>query len=286
MKKLSNINDNIFYTPERGLRQLALESEILTNVISTFRNTLPGLVDFVKSSTDTFFNVSEHGALSKDFFNTKEKKSSKILSEINYINFAETPVSVPEGFSGQMIEYVRDHYEMTELLYRNFNIFSSEFSAILSSFITNKDDRISSREHTELKKNVDKTTKSFYTYRNNFFKNDEGKSKTALINIIKRNQDFNTMFDYVRKIDQLQKKSSISKVQDQIKNLVSLLDIVISTVQDTSEKRVSPAAAKNIADTAFSLGEFGRIISINYNDSVILLTSAERIVDTVLNIEE
>ena len=70
----------------------------------------------------------------------------------------------------------------------------------------------------------------------------------------------------------------------QVDRIVDLLNI-ISTSSLDSGSSVSPEVANNIASTCFAMAKLVEIISVNYHDSMKLLTTVERVTDLIIKQE-
>lgn len=284
-KRLIFEQDSRQLTVEETLYCLSLESNILSNTLHTFRIGMPSIVEMLQSNINSLSENIVNRITPENFFTSKQNRVFKVLSKINYIMLSEIPITIPENFVGKLDEYSHDHYEITENLYVNFNNYVGEFSVILSSFITNKEDRTSSRTNDEFIKQIEKIIKEFNTYRHHYFPKDTGITKSTLNQVIKRPQDFEKMYDSLKKLNTIQGETSLNNVRDKLKHINDLLDIVIKSSLSEEEIKVSSAILENIAKITFKLAKLTEIIAVNYHDSILFVNTVNRITDLILKHE-
>ena len=249
---------------EQQMERIAFESNFTENLIDLFRNALPNVVQkihevvsnsFIAKEPDGFF--SANAQLKNDFKSLKRK-----LEASNYLQFKDVLIEVPEGFNGNFVDYLDFQDKVFNTMINNGNELLTEYSFILSAFITNKENKLSLKDHTGFYRKVqtdrDRLTKEF----DKFFNVNSDSPLQKLNQIVGRFEDIEDVVDKTIKLESNTKKSNLNEIQASVKKIVSYLDILIKQVQDDSITKVSGSAARNIAEGAFEIAKFVEFISL------------------------
>ena len=271
------------HSVESGMRALALESEHLANVIDTFRGVIPALSGKLK---ETLAQFSQPEDLSKEIKRSKVvyQETKEKLKYARFIDLGKTLVSVPEGFKGNFIEYATVLLKLSEPLFRNGTATMSEYNAILASFVTNKEDKVSLRDHTNFYKAIKIQREEINSSMAQFFPERGQLSKNYLSDVIRRFEDTEELLNTMEKLDRERKKHSLKDIMESVRKSVDMLDMVIKSVESKGITNVSGAAAMNISQGAYELGKYVELISIYAFRVEQMVKSTESLMETVKRI--
>lgn len=246
---------------ELQLSKLALESEAVNNVIDTFRNTLPGLLSNLLtqySSLGTKSDIeSEVQSAKLHFGNLKIK-----LAHSSFLNHGSTLVSVPEGFEGNFLEYVELLSSMSVSIFQEANKTLGEYNFVLSSFITNKENKISLKDHSDLYVQIKNQRENFTKQLGTFFPTDKNVSKAKLKTVINRFTDLEPLLKSAENLNKQRKAQNLKEISSAIEKTLDLLKIIISDTENNGISKVSGNSAINISTGAYEIGKFVEFIAI------------------------
>jgi hypothetical protein len=249
---------------ELDLRRLALEASVLENVVATFREVLPSLSSKIFEISKSFSN-SETSSL----IDAKEVKEANVSiknaikgigKDLNTFNIDKLLISIPIGFKGNLIEYgefLNSHIKEVVSL---TNTTLSDFNFMLSSFITNKEDKFSNTDRTHFINKIKAEREKFSKKSDQFF-NPNGIEKTYFHKVLNRISDIDRLIDITILVDKSHFNSNIKNITSSLRQCLELLDIASKGVEDQAA-RVSGASAKNISEGAYEIAKLVEYLSI------------------------
>lgn len=249
---------------EQQVERLAFESNFAENLIGLFRNTLPNVVQKIHEVVSNSFIAKEPDGL---FSNSEKLKGefhdlNKKMKFANFIQFKDVLVEVPEGFKGNFVSYLEFQDKVFTEMISNGNELLTEYSFILSAFITNKENKISLKDHTGFYRKVQSDRERLNKEFDKFFNVNSDSPLQKLSQIVGRLEDIEDVVDKTIKLETNTKKSNLNEIQASVKKIVGYLDILIKQVQDQTISNVSGSAARNIAEGAFEIAKFVEFISL------------------------
>ena len=249
---------------EQQLDRIAFESNFTGNLIELFKTTLPNVVQKIHEAVSSSFIAKEPDAavnfgrqLKGDY-----KSLAKKLETSNFINFKDMLIQVPEGFKGNFTEYLDFQDRVFNQVIANGNELLSEYSVILAAFITNKENKLSLKDHTGFYKKIQAQRSEFAKGFDKFFNVNSDSPLQRLNQIIGRFEDVEDVVDKTVKLETNTKQSNLNEIQASVKKISGYLDILITQVQDESVSNISGSAARNIAEGAFEVAKFVEFISL------------------------
>lgn len=254
------IKDNNVQSLESNLKRLSLESNHLTDLTTLFADLLPQvsnkLTDIVSNFTLDFDskNFKLVSSLSKDL-------DSKVKST-TFEAYADVLVSVPEGFNGNMLDYVSTLNSVHDQLFKTASELLGEYNLILSRFITNKDDKTALTDHTRLFKKTKEIRLSYVDELDQYFDPSSDNSKAKLITIIDRLGDLKDISSAVKTLERHVSSQKLRDITDGTAKAVELLDIINGSLEEGSTEGVSGNAAMNISEGAYELAELVSFMSV------------------------
>jgi len=277
MPRLVIENSSATLSLESQLDRLVLEASVLSNVLDTFRNVLPNLNNKISDILSTFTNSDKDISGVKALISEIDKFNNK-KDHVDFVTYSKTLVSVPEGFTGTINDYLTTINEVNSKIYIRCNNMLTEYSSILSSYITNKEDKISMKLHNEFYKYISKERTEFTNSLDAYF-NNKTISKAYLNNVLTNFSEVNSIKEQLTKLNKSHNKTNLSNILQETNKVVSMLDIIIDNSKDAS--KVSSESALNISKGAYELAKFIELISI-FNFRIIqAITTTSKLIDTL-----
>lgn len=246
---------------DRQMRRLALEADAISNVIETFTNTLPSLAEELYTRFTGLVVGNDLKDEVQDIKLTFGKLKVK-LPHASYINYSKTLISVPEGFKGNLLAYVSLLSSMSTEIFQEANKTLGEYNFVLSSFITNKENKISLKDHTDLFLRIQRRREELTTDIGTFFPEGSNLSKQYLGDAIHRFNDLEDLVQSVEKLNQQRKNQNIKDISEAVKKSLDLLKIIVDDTKNNGIAKVSGNAAMNISKGAYELGKYVEFIAI------------------------
>lgn len=268
---------------ESQIERLALEAGVVANVIETFRNIIPNLSHEMHQFYDRLVAKDEIDNVIvelNDSYKTLEKK----LPDATYTNLKDIVVSVPEGFKGNMLDYLKFLQHLSDNLFKDANSILGGYRSVLATFISNKEDKVSLQDYTDTYRRVKKQREEVVEQIKKFYPGTATNSKKRLSDVVERLSEVHPMVDLARKMNSDRHQQNLKQVSTVTRECVELLDILVKEVQDKGTERVSGSAAKNIAEGAYEIGRFVELIAIHRTMVTQAVVSVERIATQLKNV--
>lgn len=265
---------------ESQLERLALEASAIANVIDTFKSVVPSLAEKLRAAYASF---------SSDDDLTKEIKQSKsVYSKVkpkfahaSYMSYTKTLVSVPEGFKGNLLDYVQMLSGMAQEIFLEANKTLGSYNFALAAFVTNKESKTSLQDHSHLFHQVTKRREELTKRFEVFFPESSSQSKAYLGEVISRFADVDVLMSEIEKLNHQRKNQNVKEIAESVKKSVDLLDIIIQDTQNNGIAKVSGAAAMNISEGAYQIGKYVEFISLYRYRVEQALASVGKLVETL-----
>lgn len=280
MAQVLVFDENTQVSLESQLQLLALEANSITNLIDVFKNIIPNLASRISEAKNTFIVNNSESDYSKNVQASYSKVESK-LKHVQFTNVGNTLISVPEGFKGNFINYLKLLNKLSPALYSETNVILGEYNFVLSSFITNKEDKISLKDHTNLFQRAKLRREYFVKEITGFFPTDSSQSKTYLKNTIERFADIDAVVIESKRLDKVHNSQNIKAISESIQKTVQLLDIIIKNVESKGITNVSGNSAKNISEGAYEIGKLVEFIAVFRFKTDTILKSIESLLQTI-----
>ncbi len=269
---------------ESQLERISLESDVLANLIETFKTTIPNFLGQLKSVSAHFAETGREQAKINIDLSKKERQVIEAASHIDYLNFGERLISVPEGFKGDLLKYSVLLNKIVTEAYQAQNTILSEYNTILSSFISNKEDKISLKDHTAFFERIQKRRAELTKELSNFSNSTTGVSKAKFKSVVSRMGDVQALYEEANKLSKLHSAAKLNEIQNAVNHSVDLLDIIIKGVLDGKTTNVSPNATQNIAKGAYEVAKYVEFVGVVYFDVTVFLNTLDGLSDAILNV--
>ncbi len=252
---------------EESIDRMALESSILLNIADTFKSILPKLSEKLHAVFDntrgTHSEISVGvSPLFKEFVKL-DKDMSKELSSLNYVELGNILVSVPEGFKGNLLEYNKLLLTISDTIYATSLQIIQEYHGILSSFITNKENQTSVKDYKDFFNRISRTREPLESSLNSFSSNGT-RSRIYFKDVIGRISDLKDLSDVTNKLFSQHVLVNLGSIKEAVFKLTSMLDIIIDQMAKQDISKVSKAAASNIAEGGYMVGQQVEFLSLFY----------------------
>lgn len=260
-----------------GLGALSLESINVPETTTIFRQLLPALSKQLKNTAASLELPF------KNLFSSQETRASKKAVGINYLFIADAIIDVPEGFSGELLAYIQTLLDLEAKAYGQTNSFLQDYHVILSSFLTNKDDQVSSKDQKSRYDHIEKTTQEYKSKLMVFFENKNTLGRARFSSVIRRMSDVPAIIEGALKLESQHKKNELKSLEVDLNKITSMLDLIITRMQSEDINKISPAAARNLAFGADQLAknlEFIAFLHFKAQNVVTVTDYLIRMIDT------
>ncbi len=246
---------------ENRLEVLSLEAINVANVIEVFKNILPDLNVKITETLDkvSFYKDNNSPEIKEILSNYKELE--KKLKLINYVDKKDLLISVPEGFKGNLIEYLEIINSLSNKIYPEANKLLNNYKLILAGFLTNKDQKISLTDHTNFFNNVKKERENFI-YTLSKYQTNNNSTKSRLRDCIDRITDVDILVKKIEIINKVRNNNNIKELVSTVDEISKLLDTIIQRVDTGDVVNISGASAKNLSEGAYEVAKYIEFVSL------------------------
>lgn len=250
---------------ESQLEHLAMESEYFANVIKAFREVVPNVVQTVREKLGLLGDNKDVMVIGTPEFRKDYVKLDSRVRDANFLTYEKTLVQVPEGFKGNLVEYFELLLKLSPVVYANGLELLTEYNSILANFISNKEAKLALKDHTNFFKKVDLQREDMSNSILQFFTNsanDSNRSLAPLGKTLGRFADIKMIHEYASKLESSYNIKNAEQIQAAVRHSAELLDVLIKNVANESVENVSGAAAKNIAEGAYTMGKYVEFVAV------------------------
>lgn len=256
---------------ERNLNQIAMEAGILSNMVNSIKNIFPDLINTLRSSFSHTENLPEiEIKLTND-----QKFLIKEISQFKYMDIAELTTMVPEGFVGNYLDYCKELIRIINEISDVNGKVLQPYSIYLSTFLTNKDAKYNTKDQTRLYNNMKNMREHHIKALGHYFKNSSTVSKAKIGQVIKRNSDFQTVYNETGIIAKKIGSINIKTLNENVKRCLDMLDMIIEKIQKNEIDHVSPEVTQNLAFGAYEVAREIEFFSMVYFKVLNLVASVD-----------
>jgi hypothetical protein len=256
---------------ERNLNQIAMESGVLSNMVNSIKNIFPDLINTLRNS----FSQTENLPKIEITLTADQKFLIKEISQFKYIDIAELSTQVPEGFIGNYIDYSKELIRVIDDLSDVNGKVLQPYSIYLSTFLTNKDAKYNTKDQTRLYNNMKNVREQHIKAIGHFFKDSSSTSKVKIGQVVKRNSDFQTVYNETGIIAKKIYSINLKTLNENVKRCLDMLDMIIEKIQKGEIEHVSPEVTQNLAFGAYEVARELEFFSVVYFKVLSLSTSVD-----------
>lgn len=279
---------------ERYLDTIALEAQFLSNMLEIFKKVIPSFSDKLKRSHQVISGIMDDSKKLNDDLSLLSKKERQIIEvtrELDFLVYGEKLTLVPENFTGHFPTYLKVLTDVSEKSSVFVSKVVSDYTAMLSSFITNKDAKntiapLYPGHHfmDPNDKGMPKSIVQFTAPLKPYFKSNTGKTRVKLKSVLHRFADLHPMFIEANKLSKIQTYSRMDNLNQKVKATIDLLDIIVNMAKKGDVTQISPEATDNIAKMTYEVAKLVEFSSINYFDTVVALNTVDFIGKDLLSL--
>ena len=263
-----------------AMRQLALESNVVFDVIESFTKTLTPLTNKLTdliSAIPSSITGEDKSDIRRAYGDIDDK-----LKIVKFIDYRKTLVSVPEGFKGHIIAYAKVISRHNLTVYQDAIAKVKAYNSMLADFITNKDSKVSLKDESRFFTDIEREMKAVSKEMDAYFPNDRASSKAALGDVLERFMDVEQLVHEVEGITSHFNAKNLETFKDVTNQSVELLTMVIDGISNGSVRTVSNNAARNVSEGAYAIARYAEFVSM-FRFKTIELTSTSASLITQLN---
>lgn len=260
------------------LRTIALEANVLTNMVQTISKVFPSIAEKVTN----MFAVTKELPELKFGFSKEQKFVIDNMHVAQYLDIADKSVHIPENFTGNIVEYgdllgvlINKHRKTASEGLQNFNVY-------LSHFISNKDAKLSTLDTTsvyyEMHKQRDASISSLQ-----HFTTDNSKTTVPLGTVISRKDDLRVLFNNKGIIQRQVENIDMKEMNSGVEKCVDLINLIIDQVEKGIITNVTPETTKNLAYSASELARELEFFAVLYFRVIGFVTCVDSISLTTNN---
>lgn len=257
---------------EHQLQVISLEASVVSNLIESIKGIFPALSEKFKVTQQVTKDLTDNEKSFKDHSLNKDQQFVvKELEHFNYMDVAELSTMVPEGFNGSFLDYmtVMDN-SLARINTLNTQVMQP-FYILLSSFLTNKEDRNSLKDFTPFYKKLKESREHLVKDLASFF-NANYDSNKKIGSVVKRNSDFKLLFAKMNSLKKTIDSIDIKAIKDNLNKTIELMDLIVQRMQEKSIDSVTPEVAKNLSFGAYEVASEVEFFSVVYFKMIVLNT--------------
>lgn len=277
------MNQDSCVSLESHLERISLESEFLVNMLETFKTAIPSFVSKLRDANAHLFETAKAQDTLDIELSKKEKKALEYSKHLDFVGFGDRLISVPENFKGDYIKYAALLNTIATIAYQTQNTILAEYNQILSAFITNKEDKISLKDHTAFFNRIKAERESYTEKLGDFLNKKSGVSKMRFRDVISRMADLETLIHHASRLGSQHSRAKLHDINSSVNHSVDLLDLVVNGVQDGTIKNISPNATMNISRGAYEVAKYVEFVGLIYFDITVFLNSVNSMLDSILD---
>lgn len=279
---ISEENDVVIYSQEEYFRLLSLEDSITNNAIDFFRKGIPTLISKITGS----INIFNFG--SKDI-DIKELENDLIITQKNhlksyYLYYRDLLVQIPEGFKGEFLPYVTELNDISTNLVNYTHNLLMEYRFVLSSIITNTDQRTSLKDLTAnyeraaaSRKELENRLKKYFT--------DTVRSRDKLGSVLPTYSDAAELVRQTKQLNLFLKRQDLKELHQSVRTIVDLLTVLEDNVKKKDITEISPKVIKNISKGAYEIASYIDQIVIFYYSAASAVSCVKLLMEKLKNLD-
>lgn len=239
-----------------ALRMMALETLSAQDALPLFRQTLPQLSDKIKKASTALVE------LPLTLFLDKQQMVVRHLSSFSYADISGSLVVVPENFNGQFLPFLQTMTEMQDKVYAQAFSCLEHYHVLLSSFLTNKETQIASKDDTSFYLHLEKSRQEEIKKLDFFFHAPNPMGRRTFGSVVARIADLPEIFSLSKKLEKQNMTSNLKAFEVQIKKISDMIDMIIKRSEENDINKISPAAARNLSQGAYEVARYIEFVTV------------------------
>ncbi len=270
-------------THSTGSRQLALEAQVLGNMVQSVAKFFPSVFeDFNEGASKYLSNISawSFDASKLQGFLKREIPYLKELSQVPFEEMENFKVPVPEGFKGALVPYTTMLIEDKDYFYDTFVPALENFYVILSSVATNKDARMSLRDDAQAyKKLADMRTARDKAHLKFFGSNNDIGLKFPIA--FPAVSDVEVYYSKLNELSTHDHSQLLKMIKDKIVSIGAVINSLVDMTETGTIKNMTPEVVKSLQAGTYEMASQIEFFAI-YMYRCSSLLSTREVFDTKL----
>jgi len=259
---------------------IALETFTLTSANKMLSNFFPSMVANLKEFAERF--KAENGAIS---FSSDQKRFLKKLETLNYLDIANFSVSVPDGFSSNFVDYLKDLSVASTQISAIEKEILNPFSTYLAKLISSADHRFDTSNYfTLLNDYGDKREQNLINLKTHF--SAKVGTVSTLSEVVSRNADWSVVFRFDNEIMKELNSVNRTNLDKKVKEISSYLSLITDKIKKNELQGVSPEVTRSLAEGVYQVARDLEAFSIIYYQALVITTSIDQFVGKINQMKE
>lgn len=246
---------------EEHISRLALEASVLANLSESFSRFIPAMSTRFSELCSQFANTENHSEKMKEFTVSYREFQPK-AKLLNFIDYRQALVSVPEGMNGELLSFVEFLAEHAGDVFNAAFTALDSFQNVLSAFVSNKDNKLTLSDMTHQYRAVKEYRERVTNKLSDFFDQNSSISKRRLGVVLARVTDITTLRDQLAKLDKMIQDKHLTQLSDKVSKISQLFSLIQKSIKEDGLEEISGAAAKNISEGAYEMAKLVELVSV------------------------
>jgi len=245
------------------------------------------LDSFFSKLKDTFHSakrtVTSSEAIVNNLLLTRFQTESAI-KDINYIDFKETTVEVPENFKGKYIDYLKALLEIAETLNSTTTNTLNHLKLSISSFMNEyKEDKVFTLYGTSYFQETEKELKENKKLLKPFFPTDSRSVKAKVSSVLYTLKDVPELYNKAQELEKLITFEDIKKANRLASEASDLIDVLIENNKNSSVLLKNNQTKKDLIFAIQIAAEQVEFQNYIYANMTFLYAAIQKLSEAILN---
>ncbi len=245
------------------------------------------LDSFFSKLKDTFHSakrtVTSSEAIVNNLLLTRFQTES-VIKDINYIDFKETTVEVPENFKGKYIDYLKALLEIAETLNSTTTNTLNHLKLSISSFMNEyKEDKVFTLYGTSYFQETEKELKENKKLLKPFFPTDSRSVKAKVSSVLYTLKDVPELYNKAQELEKLITFEDIKKANRLASEASDLIDVLIENNKNSSVLLKNNQTKKDLIFAIQIAAEQVEFQNYIYANMTFLYAAIQKLSEAILN---
>lgn len=245
------------------------------------------LDSFFSKLKDTFHSakrtVTSSEAIVSNLLLTRFQTES-VIKDINYIDFKETTVEVPENFKGKYIDYLKALLEIAETLNSTTTNTLNHLKLSISSFMNEyKEDKVFTLYGTSYFQETEKELKENKKLLKPFFPTDSRSVKAKVSSVLYTLKDVPELYNKAQELEKLITFEDIKKANRLASEASDLIDVLIENNKNSSVLLKNNQTKKDLIFAIQIAAEQVEFQNYIYANMTFLYAAIQKLSEAILN---
>lgn len=245
------------------------------------------LDSFFSKLKDTFHSakrtVTSSEAIVSNLLLTRFQTES-VIKDINYIDFKETTVEVPENFKGKYIDYLKALLEIAETLNSTTTNTLNHLKLSISSFMNEyKEDKVFTLYGTSYFQETEKELKENKKLLKPFFPTDSRSVKAKVSSVLHTLKDVPELYNKAQELEKLITFEDIKKANRLASEASDLIDVLIENNKNSSVLLKNNQTKKDLIFAIQIAAEQVEFQNYIYANMTFLYAAIQKLSEAILN---